>query len=100
MYFWTNQQFIIMVHHSSEATLSHAEVEFLDLMQHGDDFFRIELLRPAKSWYNKALKMNIETENVKQKIAECDRLLAIEIKVIKILVIIAAVLVTTCIIVF
>lgn len=83
----------IMEHRSPQTTLGHAEKEFLDLVQHGDDFFKIELLRPAKSWYKKALKLNIETERIKQKIAECDRLLAFEQKVIKILVAIAAVIV-------
>ena len=82
-----------MSHHSSESTSNPAERAFMDLMQHGDDFLKIELLRPAKSWYKKALELNIETEKVKQKIAECDRLLAFEIKVIKILAAITTVLV-------
>ena len=79
-----------MEHSILESTLSHAEREYLDLMRHGDNFFKIELLRPAKSYYKKALQLNIDTEKVKQRIAECDRLLAFEIKVIWILVIIAA----------
>lgn len=82
-----------MAHHSSETTLSPAEREFADLVQRGDDFFKIQLLRPAKSWYQKALAMNIETEKVKQKIAECNKQLAFEIKVIRILVAVVAVLV-------
>jgi len=84
---------IIMAHHASETNLSRAELEFMDLMQHGDDFLKIELLRPAKSWYTKALQMNIETDKVKQKIAECDRMLTFEMKVIKILVAVAVVLI-------
>ncbi len=82
-----------MSHHTSETNLSHAEVQFLDLMQHGDDFLKIELLRPAKNWYTKALQMNIETDKVKQKIAECDRLLTFEMKVIKIIVAVAVVVI-------
>ena len=82
-----------MSHHTSEFASSPAERAFLDRMQHGDDFLKIELLRPAKKWYKKALELNIEPEKVKQKIAECDRLLAFEIKVIKILAAIAAVLI-------
>ena len=82
-----------MAQHSSETTSSPAELKFLDLMQHGDDFLKIELLRPAKSWYTKALQMNIETEKVRQKIVECDRRLAYEIKVMRILAAIAIVLV-------
>lgn len=89
-----------MGHHLSETTLSHAEILFADLMRHGDDFFKIELLRPAKAWYKKALELNIETENVKQKIAECDRLIAYEVKVIKILVVVTAILVIASLIVF
>jgi hypothetical protein len=81
-----------MEHHILESTLSPAELKFLDLMRNGDNFFTIELLRPAKSYYLKALEMNIETEKVKHKITECDRLLAFEIKVIRILVAITAVL--------
>lgn len=62
-----------------------AERNFMDFMQHGDDFFKIELLRPAKIWYNKALELNLDTGKVKQRIAECDRLLAFERKVVRIL---------------
>jgi hypothetical protein len=79
-----------MEHHIPESKLGPDENRFLDLMRHGDDFFNIELLRPAKSYYRKALEMNIETEKVLQKIADCDRLLAFEIKVIRILVAVAA----------
>lgn len=82
-----------MAHHSSESNLSPAEIKFMDMMQHGDDFLKIELLRPAKSWYTKALQMNIETDKVKQKIAECDIMLTFEIKVIRILVVFAALLI-------
>jgi hypothetical protein len=82
-----------MAHHSSETTLSPAEREFADLMQRGDDFFKIQLLRPAKSWYQKAQAMNIETEKIKKKIAECDKQLAFELKVIKILAVVAAIVV-------
>jgi len=87
-----------MEHSILESTLSHSEREYLDLMRHGDNFFKIELLRPAKSYYQKALQLNIETEKVKQRIAECDRLLAFEIKVIWILVAIAVVFVLAFII--
>ena len=82
-----------MAHHQTETTLSTAESEFIDYMQRGDDFFKIQLLRPAKNWYKRALEMNIRTEDVKQKIAECDRELAFELKVIKILAVVVAVVV-------
>ncbi len=71
--------------HTSAAPISITERDFRELMQRGDDFFKIELLRPAKAWYQRALAMNLETETVKYKISECDRLLAYEMKVFKIL---------------
>lgn len=86
-----------MAQHTSETNLSPAESEFKDLMQRGDDFFKIQLLRPAKNWYKRALEMNIDTVKVKQKIAECDKELAFEIKVIKILVAVTAVIVVLAI---
>jgi hypothetical protein len=82
--------------HSSETKLSHMEREFIDYMQHGDDFFKIELWRPARNWYKKALALNIDTERVRQKIADCNRLQAFEVKVIWRLVAIAAALVLAC----
>jgi hypothetical protein len=82
-----------MAHIISEIPSNPIEVEFMDMMQHADDFFKIELLRQAKSWYKKALTLNMDTERVKQQIAECDRLLKYENKVVKIIVAIAAVFV-------
>lgn len=82
-----------MAHQAPETNLSHAELEFMDLMQHGDDFLKIELLRPAKSWYQKALALNYKKDIVVKKIAECNRLIAFENKVIAILVAIAAVII-------
>ena len=81
-----------MAHISSEILLSQAEREFMDIMQHGDDFFKIELLRQAKKWYLKALDLNLEPERVKQQIAACDRLLAFEQKVVNVLGTIASIL--------
>jgi len=59
--------------------------EFQGLIDQGNDFFKIELLRPAKKCYKKALELNINQEKVQQKIAECDRLLTFEKKVVWIL---------------
>lgn len=69
------------------------EYEFSNCMRQADDFFKIQLLRQAKHWYQKALATNLETESVNEKIAECDKLLAYEGKVVKILLVVAAVLV-------
>lgn len=63
--------------------------QFQDFMQHGDDFYKIELWRPAKAWYKMALDLDIEAEKVRRKIAECDQSLAYERKVIWILIAIA-----------
>ena len=77
--------------HILVSTLSRSDRKFLDLMRHGDNFFKIELLRPAKSYYQKALELNIDAEKVKQKIADCDRLLKFELKVIWVIVAITAI---------
>lgn len=82
-----------MEHSVLESTLTPTGRKFLDLMRHGDNFLKIELLRPAKNYYLRALALNLETEKVQHKILECDRLLAIEIKVIRILVVIGIVIV-------
>jgi hypothetical protein len=73
---------------------SKVQRDFEDDVQHGDDFFKIELWRPAKAWYKKALELGIDSERIKRKIAECDRGIAFELKVIWILVAITASIVT------
>lgn len=82
-----------MAHAIDESTLSPAQRKFLDLMNHGDDLLKIELLRPAKTWYKRALEMHMETDKVMRKIAECDRLIRFEQKVIAILAAVAAIIV-------
>ena len=82
-----------MAHDSSTANMSPTEIEFNDIIRHANDFFKIELLRQAKNWYKKALAFNMETEMVKGKIAECDRMLAYENKVVAIVCSIAAVII-------
>lgn len=72
--------------------------EFRDLINQGNDFFKIELLRPAKKCYTKALEFNIDEENVQQKIAECDRLLTFEMRVVWILTVTALAAILTWII--
>jgi hypothetical protein len=77
----------------SGTLMSPEERKFQDYMQHGDDFCKIELWRPARNWYKKALELKIERESVLKKIAECDKSIVIEVKIIWKLVAIAAVLV-------
>jgi hypothetical protein len=86
-----------MEQHSLETRLNRMEREFIDYMEHGDDFFKIELWRPARNWYKKALALNIEPERVKYKIAECDRLQAYEVTIILRIAVIAAILSMACI---
>ena len=74
-----------MTHKTAEIVTESKEREFRDLIDHGDDFFKIELLRPAKKCYKQALELNIDPEKVKHKIAECDRLLTFEKRVVWIL---------------
>jgi hypothetical protein len=65
----------------------------MDLMQHGDDFLKYELLREARDWYKKALALDVKTvkkEKVKEKIEECEKKLAFERRVVWLLVAIAA----------
>jgi hypothetical protein len=77
---------------NSNTLMNPAERDFEDFMQRGNDFFKIELLRQAKTWYQKALALNIEPGKVKHQIAECDRMLAYENKVVSILLVVTAVL--------
>jgi len=82
-----------MIHNMDEACLTPAERKFLDLKEHADDFFKIELLRPAKSYYERALALKPGEELLRQRIDTCNRMLKFETKVIWILVALAAVLV-------
>ena len=75
-----------MRHNNSESLTDKAKNNFEEYMQRGDDFFKIELLRQAKNWYEKALALNVENDNVKSRIFECKRLLAFESRVTFILV--------------
>jgi hypothetical protein len=74
-----------MTSHSAELPSSALERDFNEFKLRGDDFFKIQLLRPAKSWYQKALQLNPGAGEVKHLIDECDRLLKYETKVVWIL---------------
>lgn len=78
---------------NSESRLSPAESDFVEFMQRGDDFYKIELLRQAKIWYSKALMLNIQNEKAKSSISECESLLKFENKVVYILISIASAIV-------
>ena len=81
-----------MKSNNSESTTNTSESNFTDYMQRGDDFYKIELLRQAKSWYEKALNLDLDNEMVKFRISECERKLAFENKVVYILISIGSIL--------
>jgi hypothetical protein len=82
-----------MSHISTEIPTSPADRHLADLLRQADDFFKIELLRPARSYYEKALLFDPASKKIQHQISECDRLLAFERKVIWILLAVTAVLV-------
>jgi hypothetical protein len=84
---------VIMENNNSESTLNSAESSFIDFVKRGDDYYKIELLRQAKAWYGKALKIYPDNEMVKSRISECIRKLAFENKVVYILISIVSALV-------
>lgn len=83
----------VMKTKNAETLRDLSERDFNEFTQKGDDFFKIELLRPARIWYNKALSLKQDNERVKNQIAECDRMLAYETKIVRILILIASVLI-------
>jgi hypothetical protein len=82
-----------MAHIENNENLSPEERKFLELMRMGDDFFKIEIYRSAIHWYKEAAKLKPGNDKAKQQVAECEKLLDQERKVIYILVSIAAVVV-------
>lgn len=83
-----------MKNQNSDSSLNISERDYKEFMQNGDDFFKIELLRPAKRWYKKAAELSKEPEKAQKRIAECDKLIAFENKVVGLLIIIALVLIS------
>ena len=82
-----------MQHSTMKTPLTPADRKLTEMMQQADDFLKIEILRPAKTYYERVLALDPNNKKAKQRIAECDRMLAFEMKVIRILVAIAAILV-------
>jgi len=78
---------------NSVSPINRTKSDFAEFMQRGDDFFKIQLLRQALTWYNKALSLGIENEEVKFRISECERLLAFENKVVYTLISVTSVLI-------
>ena len=78
---------------NAEIFIDSTERDFREFIRKGDDFFKIELLRQARSWYKKALLLNVDNNKAKAQIDECNRLLAYESRVVRILLVIASVLI-------
>lgn len=84
---------VVMKKNNAESEKDLSESVFSEYMQRGDDFYKIELLRQAVTWYSKALNMNNNDEVVKSRLSECKTLLRYENKVVYILLSIASVIV-------
>ena len=89
-----------MLHMDSKSITDSARERFDEYKLRGDDFLKIELLRQAKNWYQKALALDSENEYVKSRITECERKLAFENKVTYILAVIAAAVIITYLLFF
>ncbi|MDO9255181.1 MAG: hypothetical protein Q7U54_06685 [Bacteroidales bacterium] len=76
---------------NSVSPINRTKSDFAEFMQRGDDFFKIQLLRQALTWYNKALSLDSEDKKVKSHISECERLIAFENKVVYTLISVASV---------
>lgn len=74
-----------MAHHEVNTSQNPEQQLFQDYMMRGDDFFKIEIFRSARNWYEKALNMKMDEEKVKQRIEECNRQLAYEKKIFTVL---------------
>lgn len=92
------QNIKVMETHNAEVIIDSTERDFREFIRKGDDFFKIELLRQARSWYKKALLMNVDNHKAEAHIDECNRLLAYENRIIRILLVIASVLIAGIII--
>jgi hypothetical protein len=90
-----------MGHQETDLTLlSPEERSFRELMNRGDDFFKIEIFRSAKAWYSRALALNIHQEQARERIEECERLLSYERKVFAILGIAGSIVIITVLLLF
>ncbi|MCX6221008.1 MAG: hypothetical protein NTZ69_08460 [Bacteroidia bacterium] len=82
-----------MQHTTLETPLTPADRKLAEMIQQADDFFKIELLRPAKTYYERALLLDPKNKKAMHRIIECDKMLTFEMKVIWILLTIAVILV-------
>lgn len=80
-----------MGHQETEVNISPAEKQFRQIMQNGDDFFKIEIWRSAVKQYKSAATLDVDNDLANRKVAECEHLLVKERKVIYVVVAIAAV---------
>jgi hypothetical protein len=86
-----------MAHAIETIDLSPEERRFLDFMQKGDDFMKIEIYRSAKECYSKALELNHNPGLVRSKLDNCNRLLQSEKKRIIVIASVMAIIVLSLI---
>lgn len=84
-----------MKNNNTDADIDLSESKFSEFMQKGDDFYKIELLRQAMTWYRKAFNINNNNAIVKFRISECERQLKYENKIVYLLISIASVIIIT-----
>lgn len=83
-----------MENHNADVIIDSRERDFREFIRKGDDFFKIELLRQARAWYKKALSLNVDNKKAETQIDECNRLLAYENRIVRILLVITLALIT------
>ncbi len=87
-----------MEHTDASLPISPEEKKFNECMTNGDNYFKIEIYRLAKEWYNRALETGINKNVVETKLQELNKKIASERKTIFILLGIAAVIILSAII--
>lgn len=86
-----NLTLVVMADTVENSGLSPMERRFLDYMQKGDDFMKIEIYRSAKECYARAEELNLNHAVAKSKLDNCNRLLHVEKKRIIIIVSVIAI---------
>jgi len=87
-----------MAHTVDNRELSPEERMYVDYIQKGDDFMKIEIYRSAKEWYTRALELNHNPGFVRSKLDNCNSLLQLEKK--RIIVIISVIAIVVLALVF
>ncbi len=84
-----------MAHINESEKLSEEEKIFRDLIEHGDNFMKIQIYRNARECYQQALNTNINNNLASSKLAECN--LLIKSESIRIIIIVGVIIVISVI---